>query len=82
MTLINDYAFISSIPFVDYNIGEFVVEEEKTAQDDNGKRKTKKKDKKIEILKHVFFKKSELYSLFSDVVINYLISERKINGVE
>ena len=82
LTLINDYAFISSIPFVDYNIGEFVVEEEKTAQDDNGKRKTKKKDKKIEILKHVFFKKSELYSLFSDVVINYLISERKINGVE
>lgn len=77
LTLINDYGFLSSMPFIDYGLGDFVVDRSNVV-----KKKEKKTLGKQDVLRHIFFKKKEINHLLSDIVINYLINKRSIKGKE
>jgi hypothetical protein len=68
LTLVNDYAVISSMPFIDYNLGEFLVDEDRQCDE---KTKGKEDFNKEMILKHLFVRKNNLMHLLSDILINY-----------
>jgi hypothetical protein len=81
VTVVNDYAFLVSIPFVDYGLGEFnkdISNEEEELNGASGKpRKVKQEElKHNDFLKHLFFRKNDIYHFFSDIIISYIVGPR------
>jgi hypothetical protein len=81
VTVVNDYAFLVSIPFVDYGLGVFnkdTSHEEEELPGVPGKQKKSKREdlKGNDLLKHLFFRKNDIYHFFSDIIISYIVGPR------